>query len=404
MIKANLRVFDAGQRMDRSPARHAEPVAAFLNRVESQFFARVRDLIEEWFALWPIGKRAHLKSRLRSDDDRQMESAFWELYLHESFRRSGFEVRVEPDIDQPATPDFHIVTPDASFYLEATVAGLSDAQVAAKRRATRVWDALNRLSSPNFFLWLEVHSEGVGDPRASALRPKLERWLGGLDPDGVTTTYQPHDEAGADGMAFGQLPTHRWEEAGWVIVFRALPKKPEARGESNARPLAAWGPAAASSIDTAGPILRALEGKASRYGSPDLPLVLAVHRRGLFEKDHSFEMALFGSEAYDFINERHLRNPDGFWVGPAGVRYRRVSAVVGAINLDPWRVTQAAPRTWLNPWAGRQFAASPLPWPVTRLRLQGNQGEFQRDDGVFEPHSFFGLDADWPGSEDLADE
>lgn len=188
-----------------------------MNRVRSQFFGKVRDLLEEWFEQWPQERMAQLRGRFRSDDERQMLGAFWELYLHEALRRLRFRITHEPDLGKGrGSPDFLAEREDrafhGAFYLEATVAGLSDAEVAAERRRDRVYDALNRLRSPGFMFWLDVHSEGPADPRASRLRPRLERWLERLDPDAVTRIYEERMGMDPDSLAgLDSLPSYRWE-------------------------------------------------------------------------------------------------------------------------------------------------------------------------------------------------
>jgi hypothetical protein len=79
-------LFDATARSDATPARHDEERFAFLNRSASRYFGYVRELMEEWFSHVPAEAQADLRGALRADD-RQSESAFWELYLHEAYLR-----------------------------------------------------------------------------------------------------------------------------------------------------------------------------------------------------------------------------------------------------------------------------------------------------------------------------
>ena len=37
---------------------------------------------------------ADLQCRLKSKDDAEFESAFWELYLHEAYQRSGYKLTI----------------------------------------------------------------------------------------------------------------------------------------------------------------------------------------------------------------------------------------------------------------------------------------------------------------------
>lgn len=82
----------------------------------------VRDLTTAWLSRVASDGRADLVGRLRSPDDNQFRSAFWELYLHEALLASGFDVAIHPTL--PGTtrqPDFLAGAGDTSFYLEAKV-------------------------------------------------------------------------------------------------------------------------------------------------------------------------------------------------------------------------------------------------------------------------------------------
>lgn len=60
-----------------------------------------RELLETWFARYPRGHRAHLRGRLFSSRVSEQQSAWWELYLHETFMRAGYTVHVS--VETPAS-------------------------------------------------------------------------------------------------------------------------------------------------------------------------------------------------------------------------------------------------------------------------------------------------------------
>jgi hypothetical protein len=76
----------------------AESHFGFLNRVDSAYFAAVRDLMEEWFTRFPASGQKDLRARFRSGDRGQSVGAFWKLYLHELHARLGFELEREPEV------------------------------------------------------------------------------------------------------------------------------------------------------------------------------------------------------------------------------------------------------------------------------------------------------------------
>jgi len=102
----------------------------FLNRVDDVYFARVRGMIEHWFASVPPGEQAGLRGRLRANAEAQSASAFWELYLRELLRRTAFVVTHEPKRAHRRRPDFHARGHGTSFYLEARHAIVQEQAIA----------------------------------------------------------------------------------------------------------------------------------------------------------------------------------------------------------------------------------------------------------------------------------
>jgi hypothetical protein len=317
------------------------------------------------------------------------------MYLHESLLREGFELTPHPEVaGTTSRPDFRARRDEVTIYLEATVIGASASETASERRRNVVYDSLNQLDSPNFFLWLDVDKEGPSSPSARQLRRDLSRWLGTLDPDEVAATLET---GGLDAA-----PTHVWEAAGWRVIFRPIPKRAEARGKPGARPVGAFGPGRAMSVDGVGQVKSDLEDKASKYGKPDLPFVIAVAIESpFFDPQYTMSGALFGREAVQFdpetLESRSFRHPNGLWRGPRGPRNTRVSAVVAMRNVGPWNVIAHAPVTWHNPWAALPMP-DVLPWASARVDLQ--TGELIGSEAARPPHEVLGLPEGWPGPED----
>src|SRR5690348_8959618 len=87
-------LFPDQTRSDRLPIYSTESDYDFLQRVDDPVFARVRDLLNEWFEHFARSQEDQavkdLRNRLRAKGEGQFKSAFWELYLHELFGRLGF--------------------------------------------------------------------------------------------------------------------------------------------------------------------------------------------------------------------------------------------------------------------------------------------------------------------------
>src|SRR6266536_242240 len=389
-------LFDEVTRTDCRGSRHSEALFTFLNRVDSTFFGRVRETLQEWFAHLPESGRPDVRGRIRSGDDHEFMGAFWEIYLHEYLTRSGFSAELHPKIPGTGrTPDFRCRKDSTVIFVEATIIAPPDSEKAANRREAAALDALNRTQVTAFMLWLRILERGTQSLPVARLRPQLERWLASLDADHIAELYQ-HDPVVS-------MPEHELSANGWLVLVRAVPKKPEKRGEFTERPVGAWGPAQASLIDTIGPLRANVEDKARAYGALTHPYIVAVLETSSFGNDDiETAEALFGTTQVRFSlvddSTTHERKPDGVWCGPRGPRNTSVSAVLVARRMTPWGVTKTEPTLWLNPWARHPLSAH-LAW--RSFVPNAEMGAAASQPAAKPAFEVLGLEADWPGPEDL---
>jgi hypothetical protein len=385
-------LFDEIPRHDCTPCGHAEGMVAFLNRSGSEYFGSVRDVIEEWFSHIPVAAQADLRGALRADG-RQADSAFWELYLHEAYLRSGYSIEIHPELPNHTThPDFRMTRGGELWYLEAVGVGQATSEISEDRRLSQVHQVLAELKVKNFGLELSTYSIGRRPLSTKPLRSNLIEWLATLDVDEVTEAAESSTAVG-----FDRLPSMNWNVDGWHLVFHALPRVEAVRGI----PLSALGilgPGEATIVDNATGIKKVLSLKHGRYGELDGPLVVAVLSNTEYRtKDYEIEQALYGVSAYR--PSESLQHPeghfeDGFWLTKRGWRYADTPQVVTASDLKPWTITRTQPRLWqtLQPgvscsiqpeWLARmEIANEAIPGPAISLA------------------SHFGLAPDWPGMDE----
>lgn len=384
-------LFDRLNRTDPSPRGEAEDSFSFLNRVDAPFWEEVRQLLERWFARYPSQEGNDLRKAFRSSLPGRHYAAWWELYLHELFLSLGYEVEIHPALpDSSKRPDFLLHRADSRLYVEAAV--LFSGIVTRESRKAPPWllDSINRVSSPNFFLRLiEVKRQGEHQLKRREITGPLEVWLEDLDPDQVLDV-QKHGS--------GELPTKVVEYRGWEIAFEAWPKN-KTRGKSSARVLGI-GPMQAGGVNDIEQLRGTLKGKAGRYGTPNVPFVIAVQCMSSFMEMLDIEQALFGSEAFEVpvdgdSQARLFRQRNGFWVSRSGPQNRRVSAVLAGVGLHPANVGKAAPSLWTNPWANYPLQES---WPFSEFTAteQGQIVPHERDPDMSE---VFGLPVGWPEGE-----
>lgn len=396
-------VFDLGDHQDPSPADPLESTFDFLNRVDSVPFERVRTLIDNWWNQMCADSQADIRERLRSGRQQHFWAAFWELYIHESLRRLGCDVTCHPRV--PGTsrqPDFLARHDGDEFYVEAKAVMASDSDSAAGRRFGQIRKALNRVESPNFMLWLDVRKESNRSPSVAKVRRELQQWLASLDPDEVSQSIDgAYDQ-------YGALPEHIWSDQAWEIEFRAMPKKPEARGRSD-EVVGAWEHGDDGIINTVGSLRGAIEEKAKAYGTLEKPFIIALLSDSIFVAEHHVTSALFGVEQAIFrrlpngeTEVTPTRERNGAWLSPNGPRNTGVSGVLVGRLLTPWNVgrsSEASVTLWHHPAAEHPIDLSGPPWRTKRVNPESGQIELSEPD--VDAAAFFGLPDEWPGPEPM---
>src|SRR5262245_15195215 len=117
-----MRLFDDFERTDCALKRHNESVFDFYNRSGWARCARIRSLLEEWFAHYPPENQKDIRGRLGHKDEDSFSTAFFELFLHELMCRQG-QVTIHPEADWGTSKrvDFRVQPRNSeTFLLETT--------------------------------------------------------------------------------------------------------------------------------------------------------------------------------------------------------------------------------------------------------------------------------------------
>ena len=382
------KVFDNVVRVDQTPRRENEERFTFWNRSASVYSGRVRSLIEDWFGHVERDHQPGLRGDLRSDDQRSA-GAFWELYLHEGYRRSGYEVDIHPEVPGAQTrPDFRLRKHGYSFYLEAVSVGRRDTEVAERHRLAQFQSLLQAIEIEDFKLRMEVRSVGPTSTSTKRLRLDLQQWVAGLDPGDVGDRA----DRTPDGPRFDSLPTHTFAQEGWSLIFHAIPLAPWAR--HTLRPaLAIAGGGGGYNVDHVAGLKRALDSKRSKYGVLDAPLVVAIQSNTEIPTQvDEIAHVLYGSTSHNLNRSEPTSGAiDGFWVADGGWRRSTVAQVITACGLTPFTVTQTVPQCWNTLQPGVAMPQQP-DW-IARTVL----GERPAPAASTSLAEHFGLAADWPG-------
>jgi hypothetical protein len=390
-----MTLFDEGlDRSDDGPPKHAEPRFRYYNQSGRVDIGRIRLTLEEWFVRYPEEDQGDLRGRFRSDDDAHHIAAFFELFLHELLCRLDCRVVLHPEMPGGITtrPDFLVERADGErFYLEAALATNESAEETSKRRMINiVYDTLNRMESPNFFIGVEPSGTPTSSPSGKEIRAFLERELARLNPDEVAQLIEKG--------GYRAAPEWWYEVEGWRAKFFPVPKSPEARGRPGVRPLGMWFHGVRQ-VTTWQAIRDSVLAKAGRYGQLDLPYVVAVDVFAEHQDRIQVMEALFGQEQITFRwsggapgKGESGRAPNGVWTSESGPRNTRVSAVLVGENVLPSRAASPELCLYHNPWAKRGYAGvlTRLPQAVPVVdHMEWKEGA--------KSWEVLGLPADWPG-------
>lgn len=141
-----------GPRTDLTARLHNEPAYDFLNRSADRFIDDIRQLMAGRLSNVSSEDADELRRRLQGKDDEQFESAFWELYLHEAYLRSGYGLTIHPEVAGRVVIPTSLLRTMARFYLEAVRACASAASVGEEKRLEDARRVLATLGADHDFL------------------------------------------------------------------------------------------------------------------------------------------------------------------------------------------------------------------------------------------------------------
>ena len=299
-IVANL--FDDKVRIDLDPSHHNENTFDYYDRSARNDVSNVRQKLNDWFSGYPLSEQKELKSRFK----KTFSSAYFELFIHELFKRQGFEIVIHPEVPNSSKrPDFLLKKNGLEFYLEAKEArDKSAAQQALENRINQVYDSLNKIKSPNFLLCIdELILKTANQPSTRKAIEKIQTDSAKYDPDFLT------DQLTRYGLE--RRATIEYEDVDLKLVVSLIPKGPAARTSDGGRAIGMY-PFETTWGGSEGSIKESFAKKANRYGDLDKPYVICINAIGMKGNGEiDVENALWGSIAWTWSTDPN--NPDERW-------------------------------------------------------------------------------------------
>lgn len=376
-----IRLFDDFPRAYEFPAGYSEASFEYLNRSANDPIRKIRAILEEWFSRYPESDQVELRKRFRSRKEHNHSAAVFELWLHELLLRLGCRVKIHPPLAHTdRKPDFLVESPRGRFYLEAIqTSGASDEESNAQSRLNILYDSLNSVKSPDFFIAIDVDGLPRTPVPGREIKRFLERELSRLRPEFI--------EHLLNSGRIDLLPHWNFEHDGLRITCSPMPKPRELRGLPGVRTLGmkTFG----GFVDSEGPIKVAVIKKASHYGVLDLPLVIAINATDVFVSDRDVLHALYGS--FHGGPEPELLNDDRrVWGNVNNPKWTRVAATLVTLKLRSDKLVVPA-GLYHHPQPMRAYSGELTRLPQTTIinnRLMTTHGETVA--------SILGLPSDFP--------
>jgi hypothetical protein len=316
-------IFDDKARIGIDPAMQSESFYSYLDRSARSEADQIRNIIEEWAALYPATEHPNFIKKLRSADDKVFLPAFFELYLYVLMKKLNVEsIDIEPPVKGITTrPDFHAHFPaDEDIYVEARCLSEDEDYISQDDVITGIAERIDKkLKWNNIGLGLHWDGNPSGSDFSTKMLKELIGWYKNLTQNDVTRRTEK-----------------LFEFDDWFIKFTV-----EGQINGSNRVVHAVMPQTARIVTVDERLRSALRKKGKRYGKLPNTFIIAVNiTDGTYE--HQIHNAIFGNEADEFNTQtrqhQNIRMGNGFWRGETKWHYTRVGAIIITNKLNPWTI------------------------------------------------------------------
>jgi hypothetical protein len=385
-------VFSREISKDFEYARQQTPEYEFLNRCPRAEVENVRLLIEEWFSRIPADERPRMLSSLKSHDNQEHFSAFFELYCHELLLRNDMTVMMHSIGSLGRAKDFRAERNGVTIEMEAVLCMDSDTKRTEKAILNVVTDYIDISAFvPGFRYELDVRQRAIDLPPLKSLVAEIRDW--------ASSHHRAQIRELLETSGYERLPSQTFIGGEWVLDVRLIPRPSDEEESEDFRNAIGVGPLEAGEIQNEKALWNTLKRKARHYSDHNYPFVIAVDAMLQFPMHDEIDVmqALFGTEALVYNpttgQTRMTRDRDGIWIGPKGPRNRHVSGVLLVNQLRSSSVSSAGIQLYLNPWATKPIEPGRIEVPTSIWELKsGLRSDFPGK----QPWQTFDLSKDWP--------
>lgn len=281
------RLFDIKDRVEIRPSKGNENAFYYYNDTGRTDVIPVREIMENWFEIYPDNEKDEMRSRLISD----FGPAFYELALYSYFKNLGYSITIHPSVPNSSKhPDFLVRKDEVELYVEIKEIQLeSDVERLKKKRLNTLTDSMNLIDNTNFMICIEkIRFKSGNQPSGKKIIKHFDNLIKPFDPD----FYRERLEK----SGFGIMPTLQYEDNDVYIDIKLLPKALHLRGKIG-RAIASYGGYSKIGGDE-DMIKNALQSKASRYGPLDKPFLICLNYPSSLLHKEDIDLALHGTEGF----------------------------------------------------------------------------------------------------------
>jgi len=326
-----------------------ESVFYFFDRSGADWAESVRSYLNKWVANYPSDDVASLILRLKN---REFDSAYHELFIHELFNKIGYQLEPHPELPHTSKrPEFRFSRNSAVGYIESKLVTEKtvDEEVIEKLKRN-VKDKINeRVKSINFFISISdlIIKDKTHISSLNELCQKLQEYLVSKNPD-IPVYENPRMTNGS------QRPYFEYENDYLYIQISSLAKSVEMRSDDDN--IIGLFNSGAKWMNTPEAIKSSIHKKATRYGQLNAPYIITLNMTESFTYyDIDVKNALYGDQAQDIFTgdvERYINGAFGTSENP---KYTRVSGVLFS-NAHYMRINQVKLKYYRNPYAEFPFS------------------------------------------------
>lgn len=381
-----IKLFDKTTEIIVGPSSNNENSFNYYHKSNRKDIQIIRETLEKWFSEYPELEKLELKNRFKKD----LDSAFYELFLFELFNKLGFNIEIHPKLkDTNKRPDFLISKDDFQAYVEAKICfDKTETEMAFEKRQNEFYDKLSKVRIKGFLLRIEeLNFKTQKQPRVKELISKIELEVSKHEPKEITERMEK--------LGFDGCPNIDFENKDLKIRVQPMPLIESQKDKISKNPIGMfpietfWGGGENS-------IRQSILKKAKRYGKFEIPYLICINALGKKTSGKiDIENVIWGSLKYTFSTNPENRDGkmtrvrDGVFYNSGKAKLTNVSGIM-VTKVFPSNIPNANYWLFENPFAENKFDFEKL--NLIHNYINGNQ-IISEDGNDFD--KIFGISKEW---------